>query len=199
MRNGLRHMTMASRAVRDLEREHETQVRLYKQLREHIDTFIDAFDRVQQEKGEANVSALLDRGRLQALTREAEESFSADKPAEANRSLREATGMIESALSDARHKDVLLHELSFDSLQEEYDYELERNRSYLMLIRLLQDKGTVSEASRAYIQKITLQNQAAQQNAGSLAGRGELEAAIRELERSTDRLSRALRMTGASI
>jgi hypothetical protein len=93
----------------------------------------------------------------------------------------------------------LLHELRFDSPEDEYAYEKRRNESYVMLIGLLQDSHEVSDASRNYVDNVISDNSQQRDKAEQHVSKGDFESAIGILEKSTDKLSRALRVSGASF
>ncbi|MGB5398353.1 MAG: hypothetical protein WBN96_14495 [Gammaproteobacteria bacterium] len=196
---GLKQMTTASRKIKDLDRVEAAHRQLFEQLQKHVKTFVEAFERVVQEKGDTSVNAMLDRKRLNEFISSADELYANAQLAEANQAMRQASDIIENSLRAARDREVLLHELTFGSLQEEYDYERERNSSYVLLIDVLQDKTVVSDASRDYINTILSMNQKLQQEARALASQGDLARAIHVLEQGTDKLSRALRVSGASF
>ncbi len=151
---GLKLMTSLSRKVKDEDREKQARIELYKQVKEHVDMFVSAFDRIAVEKGEENVREMLDRDELDAVMSGRTAAFDDGELVLANHLMRQAADMVDNALSDARHEDVLLHELSFESLEEEYAYEVNRNESYVMLIDLMQKKSTTSQASASYVQNM---------------------------------------------
>ena len=196
---GLKLMTSLSRKVKDEDRVKQARIDLYKQVKEHVDMFVTVFDRIAEEKGEQNVREMLDRKELNAVMSEANSAFEDGELALANHLLRQAADMVDNALSDARHEDVLLHELSFENLEEEYAYEVSRNKSYVMLIDIMQKKSTTSQASASYVQNMIGANEKLRQQADELVSNGKLEQGITILERGTDKLSRALRVSGAQF
>ena len=196
---GLKLMTAVSRKFKDQERVRKARVELYKQVRHHVDMFVAAFDRVVEEKGEDHIRTMLDREKLDGLIAEAETSYADGELVLANHLMGQAADMVDHALSDARHEDVLLRELSFASLAEEYEYEVQRNESYVMIIDMMQKKTPKSQASIAYVQKMIDANAKQREEADSLAEEGDYEQGIAVLEASTDKLSRALRVSGASF
>ena len=196
---GLKLMTELSRKVRDEDRVREARVDLYKQVKRHVDMFVVAFDRVAEEKGENQVKDSLDRDQLDKITSKAEMAYENDELVLANHLIRQAADMVDVALSDARHEDVLLHELTFESLEEEYAYEIDRNESYIQLIDLMQKKTAPSQASADYVQKMIDENTKLRQQADVLVSQGNIEQGILVLENGTDKLSRALRLSGASF
>ena len=161
--------------------------------------FVVAFDRVAEEKGEDHVRGMLDRDELDEIMTKAESAYKDGDLAMANHLMRQAADIVDNALSDARHKDVLLHELTFESLEEEYAYEINRNESYVKLIDIMQKKSAPSQASAAYVQKLIEENAKLREQADVLVSEGNLEQGISVMESGTDKLSRALRMSGASF
>lgn len=196
---GLKLMTKLSRRVKDEDRVRQAHVRLYRQVKGHVDMFILAFDRVAEEKGDDRVRNMLDRDELNKIMSSAESAHNDGDLALANHLMRQAADIVDNALSDARHKDVLLHELTFESLEEEYAYEINRNESYVKLIDLMQKKTAPPQASASYVQKLVEENAQLREQAEVLAREGDLEQGISILEKGTDRLSRALRLSGASF
>ena len=196
---GLKLMTSLSRIVKDEDRVKQARIDLYKQVKEHVDMFVTVYDRIAEEKGEENVREMLDRKELNAVMSEANSAFEDDELVLANHLLRQAADMIDNALIDARHEDVLLHELSFENLEEEYAYEVSRNESYVMLIDIMQKKSTTSQASASYVQNMIDANEKLRQQADEFVSNGKLEQGITILEKGTDKLSRALRVSGAQF
>lgn len=196
---GLQLMTTVSRKFKDQDRVRQARVDLYKQVKDHVDMFVIAFDRVVAEKGEDHVRKMLDREKLDSLMDSAQSEYDDGDLAMANHLIRQAADMVDHALSDARHEDVLLRELSFENLEEEYAYEVQRNESYVMIIDMLQNKTPKSQASKAYVQKMIEANARQREEAEALVKNGDYEQGIALLEKSTDKLSRALRVSGASF
>ena len=196
---GLKLMTKLSRKVKDEDKVRQARIELYKQVKGHVDMFVVAFDRVAEEKGEDRVRDMLDRDELDEIMSNAESAYDDGDLALANHLMRQAADIVDIALSDARHKDVLLHELTFESLEEEYAYEINRNESYVKLIDLMQKKSAPSQASAAYVQKLIEENAKLREQADKLVSEGNLEQGISVMENCTDKLSRALRVSGASF
>ena len=197
---GLKLMTSVSRKFKDQDRVKQARIDLYKQVKDHVEMFVVTFDRIADEKGEDHIRKMLDRDKLESLMVSAEKEYEDGELAMANHLMRQAADMVDHALSDARHEEVLLRELSFESLEEEYAYEVQRNESYVMIIDMLQKKKTAkSQASASFVQKMIEANAKTRQEADGLAEKGDYEQGIELLEKSTDKLSRALRVSGASF
>ena len=196
---GLKLMTRVSRKVKDEDRVKKARVELYNQVRDHVDMFIEAFDRIAEEKGREHIESMLDKDKLDDIMASADSKFKEGDLVMANHLMRKAADIVDSALSDARHEDVLLRELSFENLEQEYAYEVQRNESYVMLIDLMQKKTAPSQASASYVRKMVAANEKLREEADQLVKQGDLEQGITMLEKGTDKLSRALRVSGASF
>lgn len=193
---GLKHMTSVSRKIKNNDRVDNARRVLFQELKQHVQSFAEAFERVAKEKNSRLINEMLDRNKLNGIVHRADALYQEGQLALANHELKQAADMVDEALRDARHEDVLLHELDFDSIEDEYNYEIKRNESYLMLINLLQEKHSTSEASRQFVNKIVSSNKQVLEKAEKYAATGNMIGAIRVLEQGTDKLSRALRMTG---
>ena len=196
---GLKLMTRVSRKVKDEERIRQARIDLYLQVKEHVGMFITAFDRIAVEKDKEDIKSLLDRDKLDAVLSSAESMYTDGDLITANELMKQAADMVDNALSDARHNEVLLHELKFESPEEEYSYEVSRNDSYVILIDLSQKKSTISQAEITYVQNLINENAQLRAQAEELANKGDIEKGIAVLEKGTDKLSRALRISGASF
>ena len=196
---GIKEMSSVARKIKDVDRVEHARKKLFHELKQHVQTFAEAFERVAKEKNDRLIDAMLDQKKLKKTMHDADALYSEGQLSLANQLMKQAADMVEIAISDARHKDVLLHELSFDSLEDEYSYEKKRNESYVLLVRLLQENQTASDASRQYVNKIVAANKGVVAEAELHAADGDNETAIRILEKGTDKLSQALRLSGAAF
>ena len=195
---GLRALSQAAQSVVDIRRQDDRFRRLYSDLKERVASFIKAFQAVVLEKGTKAVD-LLDQGMVQELVAEAEDLAQAEHFKEANQRLVTAAGMLESALSRARDKETLVHALVFNSPEEEFAYELQRNDSYELLIKLMVSEETIVGSAQGYIQKKAVENQRIKEAAKALAEQGDLKAALSKIENATEQLVKALRMGGVGF
>ncbi|UCD68716.1 MAG: hypothetical protein JSW48_00975 [Betaproteobacteria bacterium] len=111
--------------------------------------------------------------------------------------LDEAYVAIKIAVEHQRSGDTLVRSLSFANKKEEYVYELDRNDTHQMLIKLLLEEGGRSKAPN--LQKFLQDAQTFRSRAEKEAAAGKYEAAVRFLESSTTELVRALRRAGIYI
>jgi len=194
-KEGLIIMTRASRAVADTARLKNERLARYKQLRERIDSFTDAFQRIASEKQES-ISYLLDMENIEKTMNQADKLAKENNYTEANKLLAGAADSVELALAKARHKETLLHELKFNSLEEEFAYEKQRNHSYMLLADLIKEKKKVEEKRLQEFQSSLDENEKMRRKADDMARNGNIEGAIRALENGTQNLARTLRASG---
>lgn len=99
-----------------------------------------------------------------------------------------------------RRGDTLVRSLNFASKREEYDYEIDRNDTHTMLIKvLLADRKDASGAMPAGMQAFTDKAAALRAEAEAQARKGDHAAGIKLLEDSTRELVRAIRSGGIYI
>ena len=161
-------------------------------------SFREAFARVVTEKGAA-AAALFDQTRFAKQLAQAEDRARERRYREANGYLTQALASVEQALAQARDQETLIQALTFATPQDEYAYELERNRSHRLLIELMLAERAPAAASQALIEQFLVTNDAARAQALALAEQGDIAAAIAALEQGTRALVRALRVTGLAF
>jgi uncharacterized protein YfcZ (UPF0381/DUF406 family) len=100
------------------------------------------------------------------------------------------------SIESMRRGDTLVRSLNFASKREEYDYEIDRNDTHAMLIKvLLADRKDAAGAMAPFTEKAaTLRSEAEAQ-----AKKGDHAAGIKLLEDSTRELVRAIRSGGIYI
>ncbi len=195
-RRGLVLMTQASGYVADKTRIKSAQKSRYTQLRARIASFVDAFQRIAKEKQAQDISWLLDMNKIDALLIEAKKLADQEKYREANQHLSHAADNVEIALAQARHKETLLHDLTFETPRAQYDYEKQRNHSYMLLADLIKTKKKIDPHSLQHFHAVLQENELMRNRADALVNKGEIDAAIKLLEQGTRNLARTLRASG---
>ena len=198
-RQGLAAVSAASRLVGDAARKTEYDRAHYETLRKRVLSFSEAFQRVVVEKPGQEIAALLDQEKVSGLLREAEGLAVQGDYEGANRQASVAASIVEQALASARDRDTLLHELSFSTQEEEYEYEKQRNMSYRLLVNMLEREETVNSTALAQVRAAVEENDGIRKAAEQMAQKGDMTAAIRQLEQGTERLARILRMSGLAF
>lgn len=173
------------------------KVRDFDARAESVDALAKAFERICEEKkcDPVEREMVLKNVREQAVeARRLRDSGDID----AGRTrLDEAYVAIKIAVEHQRSGDTLVRSLSFADKEEEYVYELDRNDTHQMLIKLLLEEGGRNKAEN--LQKFLQDAQALRNRAESEAAAGKYDAAVKSLESSTTELVRALRRAGIYI
>lgn len=104
------------------------------------------------------------------------------------------------AIEGLRNGDTLVRSLHFSSREEEYHYEVDRNDTHKMLIKVLLDEKRASNAGlESMVQKYLEQAAVLRGQADGMAAKKDFESGIRLLEDSTKELVRAIRSAGVYI
>ena len=99
-----------------------------------------------------------------------------------------------------REGDTLVRSLNFANKEEEYVYEVDRNDTHQMLIKvLLNEKRASNAALESTVQKYVEQAAVLRTSAEGMAAKKDFEAGIKLLEDSTRELVRAIRSAGVYI
>ena len=161
---------------------------------ESVNSLLSAFRRVSAEK--PGVAGVSEAGReIEALVRDAQR-LSQEGQLDAGRTaLDRAYLLAKAAVSSLRSGDTLVRSVHFSSLEEEYRYEVDRNDTHQMLIKILLNGKPHSTSQQSGIAK-ALQLRA---QADAAAGRADHSSGIRLLEESTRELIRAIRSAGVFI
>ncbi|MCW5666185.1 MAG: hypothetical protein KIT35_20330 [Piscinibacter sp.] len=156
-----------------------------------------AQQRITQEKSAGREAQQATRAIEQQIA-QAQALAAQDKLDEARPVLDRAYLTARVSIESMRRGDTLVRSLSFASPREEYDYEIDRNDTHRMLIRVLMAER--KEATMpAPMQAAVDQAAALRADAEAQARRGDHAAAIRLLEDSTRELVRAIRAGGLYI
>lgn len=137
--------------------------------------------------------------RVDALIDDARSLAAAEYFGQAIRTLQNAERGLVGALSRVLGSSTLTYALKFETLQEEYAYELDRNRSYeeLVPVALTEMRPTadvIRSVGRLVERNVTLREQAQAQ-----AQRKDFRAALRTLRAGTGELQRALAEAGVVV
>ena len=104
------------------------------------------------------------------------------------------------AIEHLRGGETLVHSLNFESVEEEYHYEVDRNDTHRMLVEvLLKEKMSSNSSARAMVDKFLGKADELRKKADSQASEGQYESAVTTLEESTKEIVRAIRSAGVYI
>jgi len=165
---------------------------------ESVRSLLAAQKRVAAEKpktpGVREASAAVEK-----LVNEARELAGADRLGEARARLDESYLIAKASISSMRAGDTLVRALKFETKEEEFRYEIDRNDTHRMLIQLLLDGRRAGASSDAMVRTSVDKAVQLRQQADTTAAKGDHAGAIKMLEDSTTELVRAIRNAGIFI
>ena len=165
---------------------------------ESVDVLLNAIERVADEKG--GMSAVQQRAaqiRKRALAARSLEDRG--ELAEARRRLDAAYDEAKAELEKLREGETLVRTLDFASDEEEYHYELDRNETHQMLLKVLTSERKNNAGKQKLIDGFVGKSRALREQAESEASAGAYDKAVDHLEEATMYLQRAIRSAGVYI
>ncbi len=153
-----------------------------------------AFRRVAAEKSGADGVAETSRD-IENLIRDAQQLSGAGQLEAGRAALDRAYLLAKAAVSSLRNGDTLVRSLHFATKEEEFRYEVDRNDTHQMLIKVLLEGKARSAGQQALMDK-ALQLRA---QADAAAAGADHATAVKLLEESTRELIRAIRSAGVFI
>jgi len=191
-------MYAAVAAAQTKAQTNEKLAREYGQRRQSVEALLTAHERVSAEKGAGK-----DRSRLatevETLVAEADALLQEGEAFAARTVLDGAYEKIKLALEKLRRGDTLVRELKFDTPEDEYLYELDRNDAHHMLVQVLLAEKMQDPKVLERIEPFIASANEHRAVAERLADQGDFESAMKSLESSTRELVRAIRGAGIYI
>jgi hypothetical protein len=165
---------------------------------ESVKALLAAQKRITAEKGAGAKGPSASAG--EAQMNEAAALAAAGKLDQASAMLDKVYLTTKVAVEGMREGDTLVRSLKFASKQEEYVYEVDRNDTHKMLIKVLLDEKRATNASlETTVKQYTDQAAVLRTSAEGMAAKKDFEAGIKLLEDSTKELVRAIRSAGVYI
>lgn len=161
---------------------------------ESVESLYAAFRRVAAEKPGAAGVAETSRD-IENLLRDVRRSASEGKLEAARTALDRAYLLAKSAVSSLRSGDTLVRSLRFSSREDEYRYELDRNDTHQMLVKVLLEGKARTPGQQGFLDKASQLRARAQ----AAAAGADHANAVALLEESTRELIRAIRSAGVFI
>ena len=165
---------------------------------ESTDVLVSALERIADEKGQQQRYAGQTRS-IRAKMNLARRQADAGDIDIARSSIEGAYEEAKATVEALRQGDTLVRTLNFANKEEEYRYELDRNETHRMLVKvLLRDRPLDSRAQKSVDDRVaaalSLRKKAEQE-----AAAGAFDAAVATLEAATKELVRAIRSAGVYI
>jgi hypothetical protein len=167
----------------------------YKDVHERVRAYHQAYARALSDNSRTG-SAAIPEDELDRLMVKAEKLARGGDYEQAVTKLSALAARLEVELVRLRHRQTLIHELKSDTIEEEYVYERERNRSYAMLLQMATSQLEVHPAATIQPPKILQANEGERERAESAARAGDAAQALKIIEAATNSMVQALRKTG---
>ncbi len=193
--DSLRLLQTASSYVTDPNREETIMRQRYEQLGEMFVTFREAYDRIEISN-DIDTDSSLDNEHLHNLVAQANEFERNKNYSQAAATMEEAVNLLKMALSTALDKKTIIHEFRFDTVEDEYRYEMEVNQSYIKLLKFILDNLDRSSDRYALIENLLQRNDQILAEANLHVTSGEMKSALASLEQGNIELMRLIRSNG---
>lgn len=168
----------------------------YKSRLESVKALLSAYQRVANEKGSAARGVNETVAQIEKSVAEAAKQAQGGRYREGRAELDRAYLVAKAGISGLRSGDTLVRSLNFANKEEEYHYEIDRNNTHQMLMKvLLEEKKAADDLIRGYVAK----SQELRAQAEAAAAKRDYDGAVRLLEDSTTELVRAIRNAGVYI
>jgi hypothetical protein len=172
----------------------------YRNRLDSVNALLAAYKRVAGEKGSASKTVNETVGQIDKSIAEAGRLAQGGKFKEGRAELDRAYLVAKVGISALRSGDTLVRSLNFASKEEEYHYEIDRNDTHLMLIKvLLEEKRAGNPMLDQQVQGFMAKARELRQGAEAAAARKNHADAVKLLEDSTAELVRAIRNAGVYI
>jgi tetratricopeptide (TPR) repeat protein len=170
----------------------------YDKRKESINTLSSAFNRIADEKEKCDCKDKTNE-QIKTLVNQADKLLQDGQHVIAKVELDKAYQILQVSIESLRGGQTLVRSLNFATPEEEYEYELDRNHTHKMLIKLLLDDKASSEYTQKKVDEFTNNARLLREKAEISALQKRFEDAIQHLENSTKELVRAIRTAGIYI
>ncbi|MDH5189924.1 MAG: hypothetical protein OEW89_01595 [Gammaproteobacteria bacterium] len=170
----------------------------YETKRRSVNALTDALRRVSATKDKTEETQII-INKVTELTKQADQEYFKKHYKKAIAIVHRALELVEATIVTMRTGDTLVNTLSFDSAEDEYNYELDRNDTHFMLLSMFlsefPDDDSLNKIVAVYKSAATEHRNKAEE----LASHSKYKKAIKELEISTMKIIRAIKSTGSYI
>jgi len=177
---------------------HDKKVTDFRSRESSITALLDAHGRVMEENGTVAEGEGLQRLVEQNL-QEANQLVEQGKVDEGRQLLDETYVATKMAVEKIRGGETLVRSLNFADKEEEYEYELDRNDTHLMLVQVLLDEKLKDARISKQVEPFLKEADTLRKRAEQEAGKGKFGEAVLTMEESTRQVTRAIRMAGIFI
>lgn len=172
----------------------------YRARLDSVNALQGAYRRVANEKGSSGKMIADTVAQIDRLVADAAVLAQAGKYKEGRAELDRAYLVAKASVSSLRSGDTLVRTLNFANKEEEYHYEIDRNDTHQMLIKVLvEEKRASNPALDQQVQTFTAKAKELRGAAEASAAKKDHAQAVRLLEESTAELVKAIRNAGIYI
>ncbi len=172
----------------------------YRARLDSVNALLGAYRRVANEKGSSGKMIADTVAQIDRLVAGAAVLAQAGKYKEGRAELDRAYLVAKASVSSLRSGDTLVRTLNFANKEEEYHYEIDRNDTHQMLIKVLvEEKRASNPALDQQVQTFTAKAKELRGAAEASAAKKDHAQAVRLLEESTAELVKAIRNAGIYI
>lgn len=170
----------------------------FKKRKSSVKALGEAFKRIAKEQERETDSEQVDQ-QLIGYEKEADKLLQAGKIAEARTELDKAYHLIKISIESMRGGQTLVRSLNFETPEDEYHYEIDRNNTHKMLVKLFLSEKKVSAYGKKMADKSIKEANKLRAIADREARAEQFTQAIKLLEQSTKQFVRAIRSSGIYI
>ena len=170
----------------------------YENRMQSLEALLGAHKRITTEKRVQNIHDDL-LNAIDADTAAARKMFESDEVLQARAHLDRAYETVKLSVEHLRTGETLLRELKFETPEDEYIYELDRNDSHRMLLTVLLEEKMKDERTKKQVAPFLESADGLREEAKKLASEGDFVEAIGVMERSTKEVVKAIRGAGVYI
>ena len=170
----------------------------FKKRKSSVKALGQALKRIASELKRESDSELVTQ-QLVTLEEDADKLMQAGKIVEAKIELDKAYHLIKISIESMRGGQTLVRSLNFATPEDEYHYEIDRNNTHKMLVKLFLSEKKVSEYGKKMAEKSIKEANKLRANADREARSDQFTQAIKLLEQSTRQFVRAIRSSGIYI
>jgi HEPN domain-containing protein len=167
-------------------------------IRTEIDGYLQSFRDALAEKGPA-MAGLLDQQQVADLLAQAEKLKANGDQQSSTTVLNQAKQLVVAALTKIRSNETVVYALEFQTPADEYRYETERYQEYVNLSQKVLDNSELEESRKIMFDQLKGKSEQFNQQASDLAGKGDYEAAIAQMEEALKKMVQALQLLGVQL
>ena len=194
----LRLVNTEARRLSQSEAKGKWKIEEYERRHHAVITFLAAYERVARDK-KISSGAKMQMARIRDLVKEAESMAQDGRMDDANDTLEAAYRMARGDIREMRDGTTLTRSLDFTSPEEEYRYEHDRNDSHIMLLQFAINEKSPPASRLIRIDRLREEAMEIRGKAEAKAHSGDPVMAIETIVRSTDKLLKAIRMSGVWV